>query len=134
MAALRVPLLLQLRTPSDVAALLRHRIGDADRECFVAIGVDARQRVRHFDVSAIGSLDQVEVHPREIFRQLIRAGCHSVIVAHNHPSGDASPSEADVELTRRLAEVGQLVGIPLLDHLVVTRSHSVSMATLGLIP
>jgi DNA repair protein RadC len=96
-------------------------------------GLDARQRVRIVELVAIGSLSSVEVHPREVFRPLVRAGMHSVIAVHNHPSGDATPSEADLELTRRLADVGVLVGIPLLDHLVVTRQEVVSMAGLGLL-
>ena len=83
---------------------------------------------------AIGSVSSVEVHPREVFRPMVRAGLHSVIAVHNHPSGDPSPSEADLELTRRLADVGVLLGIPLLDHLVVTATEVVSMAALGLLP
>jgi DNA repair protein RadC len=83
---------------------------------------------------AVGSLAQVDVHPREVFRPLVRSGMHSVILVHNHPSGDVEPSDADLELTRRLSDVGRLVGIPVLDHLVVTRTDSISMATLGLLP
>ncbi|MBV1857791.1 MAG: DNA repair protein RadC [Nannocystaceae bacterium] len=133
-AQLELPLGTPLRTPSDVGAYVRARMGDAPSERFMILGLDARQRVRLVETVAIGSLSSVEVHPREVFRPLVRGGLHSVIAVHNHPSGDPSPSEADIELTRRLAEVGLLVGIPLLDHLVVTRSESVSMATLGLLP
>jgi DNA repair protein RadC len=63
---------------------------------------------------------------------MIRAGIHSVILVHNHPSGDVTPSPADVELTRRMMHVGQLVGIPVLDHLIVTETKFVSLASLGL--
>jgi DNA repair protein RadC len=132
-ALLDLPLGTPLRTPTDVGAYVRARLGDAPSERFLVLGLDARQRVRIVELVAIGSLSSVEVHPREVFRPLVRAGMHSVIAVHNHPSGDATPSEADLELTRRLADVGVLVGIPLLDHLVVTRQEVVSMAGLGLL-
>lgn len=100
----------------------------------MVLGLDARQRVRLVREVAQGSLAHVDVHPREVFRPLVRAGMHSAILVHNHPSQDADPSEADIDLTHRLVEVGRLVGIPVLDHLVVTRTRSVSVAALGLMP
>lgn len=132
-AQLDLPLGTPLRTPADVGVYVRARLGDAPSERFLVLGLDARQRVRTIELVAIGSLSSVEVHPREVFRPLVRAGLHSVIVVHNHPSGDPTPSEADLDLTRRLAEVGVLLGIPLLDHLVVTHREVVSMAALGLL-
>lgn len=131
--ALASPLGIAARTPRDVVHDLKRRIGGMSKECFVAIGLDARQVVRHFEIVAIGSLSSVEVHPREFFRPLIRSGVHSAIAAHNHPSGDASPSDADRELTRRLNECGDTLGVPLLDHLVVTRTTHTSFAALGLL-
>lgn len=132
-AMLSLPVGTSLRTPADVSAYVRARLGDAKREQFLVLGLDSRQRVSMVDIVAIGSLASVEVHPREVFRPLIRAGVHSVIVVHNHPSGDPSPSRADLDLTTRLSEVGQLVGIPLLDHLVVTQTEAISLAELGLL-
>ncbi len=131
-ALLELPYGTTLRTPSDVSTYVRARMGNASREEFVTLGLDSRQRIQVVETVAIGSLSSVEVHPREVFRPLLRAGVHSVIAVHNHPSGDPSPSDADLELTRRLADVGHLIGIPLLDHLVVTRTRAVSMAELGL--
>jgi len=131
---LALPLGTPLRKPTDVGAYVRARLGDAPSERFLVLGLDARQRVRLVEMVAIGTLSSVEVHPREVFRPLVRAGMHSVIAVHNHPSGDPSPSEADLDLTRRLADVGVLLGIPLLDHLVVTAFEVVSMAALGLLP
>jgi DNA repair protein RadC len=128
-----LPYTAPLRTPDDVAAYARARIGGMDREEFLLLGLDARQRVRLVHSVAVGSLSQVDVHPREVFRPLVRAGMHSVILVHNHPSGDAHPSGADVELTNRLCEVGRLVGIPVIDHLVVTRTDSVSFSGMGLL-
>ena len=123
-----------LRHPSDAAGFVRGELRGKTQEHFVLIGMDSRQRVMLFRTVGVGSLAQVDVHPRELFRPCIRNGVHAVILAHNHPSGDPEPSEADVELTRRMAEVGKLVGIPVLDHLVVTDDDFCSLAALGLLP
>ena len=133
-AQLELPLGTPLRNPTDVGVYVRARLGDAPSERFLVLGLDARQRVRVVETVAIGTVSSVEVHPREVFRPLVRAGLHSAIAVHNHPSGDPSPSDADLELTRRLVDVGVLLGIPLLDHLVVTTREVVSMAALGLLP
>lgn len=123
-----------LRCPVDVADFVRATLRGATQEIFLAIGLDARQRVRLVRRVAQGSLAQVEVHPRELFRPLVRAGMHSCVIAHNHPSGAPEPSGADIELTRRMVEVGRLLGIPVLDHLVVTDDDHVSLAARGLVP
>jgi DNA repair protein RadC len=134
LARLELPYSTTLRGPDEVARFARVTFGDAPQETFVILGLDARARVRLVRTIAIGSVSHVDVHPREVFRPLVRAGMHSAIAVHNHPSGEPEPSHADVELTRRLAEVGRLLGIPLLDHLVVTRTRSVSLAALGVVP
>ncbi|HLT35454.1 MAG TPA: DNA repair protein RadC [Enhygromyxa sp.] len=123
-----------LQTPHDAEAFLRSVFHGANQEHFVVIGLDARQRVRMLRTVGVGTLDRVEVHPREVFRPLLRAGMHSCLLAHNHPSGDATPSESDVLLTERMVGVGQFVGIPVVDHVVVSDHGFVSMAELGLIP
>jgi DNA repair protein RadC len=131
---LSLPHATPVRSPQDVSAFVRAMLGPASQEIFVILGLDARQRVRMVRTVAVGTLSQVDVHPREVFRPLVRGAMHSVIVVHNHPSGEAQPRNADIELTHRLADVGRLVGIPLLDHLVVTRKDMVSLASLGLLP
>lgn len=123
-----------LRSPPDVARFIRATIGHLEQENFLLIGLDSRQRVILTRTIAVGSVSQVDVHPRELFRPCIRHGVHSIIIAHNHPSGDAEPSKADVDLTHRMCEVGRLVGIPVLDHLVVTAADHVSLTALGLVP
>ena len=133
LALVDLPYATPLRTPADVAAYARARIGGMDREEFLLVGLDARLRVRLVHSVAVGSIAQVDVHPREVFRPLVRAGMHSVILVHNHPSGDPHPSGPDVDLTNRLSEVGRLVGIPVLDHLIVTRTDTVSFVGLGLL-
>jgi DNA repair protein RadC len=131
---LALPFATPMRGPEDVTRYLRALLGDAQQETFVVLGLDARQRVRLVRTVAVGSVAQVDVHPREVFRPLVRAAMHSVVLVHNHPSGEPEPSAADLELTRRLVEVGRVVGIPVLDHLVVTRTRSVSLAALGEVP
>lgn len=122
----------RLKDPSAVAEFVRGHLRGAGQEVFVVVGLDARQRVRLVRQVGLGSLAHVDVHPREVFRPLLRAGVHSVILVHNHPSGEPEPSHADVELTERLVDVGQLVGIRVLDHLVVSDFGYVSLAAAGL--
>lgn len=125
----------RVRTPTDAADYLRGRgFADHDREHFGILILDARQRITSCYVVAIGHLAQVDVHPREVFAEALTRRAHSVILFHNHPSGDPEPSEADIEITRRLADVGRMVGIPVLDHVIVAGRESQSLAALGLTP
>ena len=86
---------------------------------FFAIALDVRNHVLDIVEISRGSVTEVGVHPREVFRPLIRVAAVGAVVAHNHPSGDPTPSLDDIELTRRLCAVGKLVGIPVLDHIVI---------------
>ena len=98
---------------------LRPRLSGLAQEVFVVIGIDGRNGVVGEAEIARGLVSSVEVHPREVFRPLIRMAATGAVVAHNHPSGDPTPSHQDVELTRRLRAVGDLVGIPIVDHVVI---------------
>jgi DNA repair protein RadC len=89
------------------------------QEVFIVIALDARNAIMTEVEIARGSLTSVDVHPREVFRPLIRLAAAGAVVCHNHPSGDPTPSPDDVALTRRLRRAGNLVGIPVLDHVVV---------------
>ena len=91
----------------------------AQQEHFVCFDLNVRHRVIARRTVGIGSICGVEVHPREVFRQAIVNGAAAVILVHNHPSGDPTPSRQDVDLTARLREVGDLVGITVLDHVIV---------------
>ncbi len=108
-----------VRDGRDVARLVRDSTRESRAECFFAVLLDGRHRLLSLQLVALGSVDAVAVHPREVFTRAIRDSAAAVIVAHNHPSGDPSPSTEDRLVTARLREVGELVGIPLLDHLVV---------------
>lgn len=109
---------MRMASSADVYAALPELRAEG-REHFILFTLDVRHRVITKHVLAIGSLTGVEVHPREVFRQAIKDGAAAVILAHNHPSGDATPSRPDIELTTRLREVGDICGIPVLDHVIV---------------
>jgi len=115
---------------ADVYALLSS-LGTKDREHLVGLFLNVRHQVIRRRTIAIGSLTGVEVHPREVFKPAILASAAAIILAHNHPSGDPTPSRADIELTTRLREVGDLVSIQVLDHVVICREGYVSLAERG---
>lgn len=120
--------------PEVAAAHVRAVIaGHDDAECFVVLYLNAQQRVIDARLVARGSVAEVDAHPREVFRPGVQCGAHSVVIAHNHPSGDPEPSEADIRLTVRLGEVGAMLGVPVLDHIVIGSGTSFSsLAQLGL--
>ncbi len=122
----------RLRRPEEVADWFRVTIGLAERESFWVVALDVRNRVIRPVRVAEGHQEGVQVHPREVFRQLVRLGASACVLVHNHPSGDVSPSAEDLALTRRLEEVGRLLGIRVLDHVVVGQSGYESLAALGL--
>lgn len=122
--------------PDDVSNYLTAHMMHLGQESFVAILLDSRQRVIDTVEVSRGTLSSVDVHPRELFRRAIQLGAHSMLVAHNHPSGEAIPSQSDIDLTNRIVEVGELVGIPVLDSMVVGRLRGApqvqSLRSLGL--
>jgi DNA repair protein RadC len=121
----------RLSESRTVGAYLRARLSHESVEEFWAIALDARHRVQSETRLARGSLTAVEVHPRDVFRPLIREGAAAVIFCHNHPSGDPTPSRQDLLLTDRLRDVGELCGITVLDHIVVGSEGYVSLADRG---
>jgi DNA repair protein RadC len=98
------------------------------QEHFVCFDLNVRHRIIARRLIGKGTLTGVEAHPREIFRGAILAGAAAVILAHNHPSGDPTPSRADLEVTQRMRETGELCGIPVLDHVVVSKGGYISLA------
>ncbi len=91
-----------------------------DRETFVTLHLDTRNCPIAMEVVSIGTLNGSMVHPREVFKAAILNNAAQIILAHNHPSGDPTPSREDIELTKRMREAGELLGIEVLDHLIVT--------------
>ena len=116
----------------DIAALLTPEIASLDREQFVCLHLDAKNRLISREVVSIGHLTAALVHPREVMKAAILANAASIAFGHNHPSGDPSPSREDLDLTRRLFKAGELLGIPVLDHVVITATSHCSIAERGL--
>jgi DNA repair protein RadC len=121
----------RLGAAGDVWTHYRARLAAAPIEEFWVLALDVRHRLQFELCAARGSLTGVEVHPRDVFRPLIRAAAAAVIFCHNHPSGDPTPSRQDIDLTTRLREVGDLCGITVLDHVVVAAEGFTSLADRG---
>lgn len=119
--------------PSCFANIFRERVNvsELDVENFYVVSLSSRQKILDFHLCSVGMLASVDVHPREVFRRAIIYNAHSIIVCHNHPSGDADPSGADRELTERIAKAGDLIGIPMLDHIILTEKDHYSFAQHG---
>ena len=122
-----------LTSPDLTRSYLQARLRDRSREIFAAMFLDNRHRVRVFEELFKGTLDGAAVYPRVVAEKGLRYRAAAVIVAHNHPSGVAEPSQADVALTRRLKDALALVDIRLLDHFIIGDGAPVSMAERGLI-
>lgn len=112
--------------------LVRHQLERETRELFIVLLQDVRRRLICTEVIAVGTLSQVAVHPREVFYPAIRHKAASLIVAHNHPSGDPSPSPQDRHLTTTLIETGRLLGIHVTDHLIIGHGTFISLRESGI--
>jgi DNA repair protein RadC len=115
-----------IRGPDDVLAHVRDLTG-ARKEHFVTLLLNARHEMQRRETVSIGSLNASIVHPREVFQPAILHSAASVVLVHNHPSGDPEPSEEDLSITRRLVQVGDLIGIAVLDHVIVAARGVVSL-------
>lgn len=109
----------ELSTPSKVYEFMQPKCRRLDREHFWRIDLDARSRVLGYEVVSIGTLSASLVHPREVFKGAILNNAAAIIIAHNHPSQETTPSQEDKEATRRIQRAGELLGIPLLDHMIL---------------
>lgn len=108
-----------ISSPTDVEGLLRGRIANLDRENFVAVLLNTKNEVLEVSTISVGTLSASLVHPREVFKPAIRASAASVVLAHNHPSGKVDPSREDREVTRRLCDASEIIGIDVLDHVIL---------------
>mgnify|MGYP000854761799 CR=1 FL=1 len=110
----------KINTPIDAAKVAQDYLRGADREHFIALILDTKNRIMNIHIISIGTLDSALVHPREVFKSAIITNAASIIIAHNHPSGECYPSTEDLAITRRLIDAGRLLGIPVLDSIVVS--------------
>lgn len=122
-----------ISTPEDVVDLCWPQLRGADREHFWSLALNTKNHLLRMVEVSVGSLNASIVHPRELFRDAVRLAAASVVVVHNHPSGDPAPSGADIQLTRRLVKAGDVLGIEVLDHVIIGDGgeHS-SLRELGL--
>lgn len=115
-----------VRGPEDVALVCK-RLRTAQREVFAVLLLNARHELMRRVTVSVGSLNASIVHAREVFKPAVLASAASVVLVHNHPSGDPEPSQEDLSITRRLVQVGDLLGISVLDHVIVARRGVVSL-------
>lgn len=120
-----------IRSPEDGADYVMEEMRSLNQEHLVALFLNTKNQVIHQQTIFIGSLNASIVHPREIFREAVKRSAASVVCAHNHPSGDPSPSQEDIHVTRRLVEAGKIMGIELLDHLVIGNNRFISLKEKG---
>jgi len=121
-----------VKTPDDVVSVVKSKLRGKKKEHFLALLLDTRSQLIKVSEISIGSLDTSIVHPREVFKEAISASAASVVFAHNHPSGDPEASEDDIELTKRLAKAGEIVGIDVLDHIIIGDKKYLSLKREGL--
>jgi DNA repair protein RadC len=105
---------------------------DLDQEAIAVLCLDYKNGMRVSELVTIGLLDQSLVHPREVFRIALRNNAKAIVLCHNHPSGDPTPSAADLNCTRRLIEASRIMEIPIMDHVVIGKGSFVSMREMGL--
>lgn len=118
---------ISLNTPKTVANYLRSLFAGEDRELLCVLFLDSKNKPFGKEIVSIGTLNKTMVHPREVYKAAIRSGACSILISHNHPSGDPKPSDEDIAVTKRLDYVGKVVGIPLLDHIIMGRGDFVSL-------
>lgn len=114
-------------SPKDVVNILMEEMRYLDREHLVALFLNSKNQVLLKDTISIGTLTSSQVHPREVFKNAIRRNASAIILVHNHPSGDPTPSKSDLKTTLRLKEVGEIVGIEVLDHLIIGDNKFISL-------
>ena len=122
-----------ITSPLDAVAFFQKRIGNSTQEHFAALFLNARNVPVGWREISRGSVSSSIVHPRECFLPAIKLAASSIILAHNHPSADLSPSKDDMELTQRLTKAGEIIGIDVLDHLIITADDFLSLKERGLL-
>ncbi|MGE5483201.1 MAG: RadC family protein [Bacteroidota bacterium] len=122
-----------ISSSDQLARLMMGRLGHLDREHFEVVLLDVKSRVIGREVVSIGHLSGAPVHPREVFKPALQASAAAVVLIHNHPSGDPTPSRDDIAVTERLVQAGKILGIEVLDHLIIGAKQYVSLRQQGLL-
>lgn len=113
------------------AHVLSHPYFNPECECFVVLLLNTRRKIKGHCLISIGTMDSILVHPREVFRPAVIGAASAVVLIHNHPSGEATPSMADIQATRELVRAGQILKIEVVDHVVIGRGEHRSLRALG---
>ncbi|MBT3985719.1 DNA repair protein RadC [archaeon] len=109
----------EINSPEDIFNIYKYRFVDAKEEHFIVVLLDTKNRIIKDKEISVGTLNACVIHPREVFKEAIKESANSIILVHNHPSGDCSPSDEDLEITEKLKEAGEVLDIKLLDHVIV---------------
>jgi len=120
-----------VRSPSDVVEKLRFLFEDLAQEQLMVVMLNARNHVQAVDVATVGTLNASLGHPREVYRSAVACLASSIILMHNHPSGNPEPSHEDIELTHQIKQAGEILGIPLHDHIIFAGNTYTSLAERG---
>jgi DNA repair protein RadC len=126
----------EIKTPETAVEYWNQNIAtapwfDESKECFVILILNTRRRIMGHNLVTLGGLDTCFIHPREVFRPTIVAAGSAIVLMHNHPSGDPTPSEADIRATREIIRAGQLLRIDILDHVIIGHYKHASLKALG---
>ncbi|APK62940.1 TPA: DNA repair protein RadC [Escherichia coli] len=123
----------QLCSPNDVRRCVMVELAPLEHEEFGIILLDNQNQLLHREILFRGTLNSVSVHPREVIKRVLKHNAAAVILVHNHPSGEPEPSRCDIQLTKKLQELLEMLDVRLLDHFIVARTETVSMAERGLV-
>lgn len=110
-----------------VINLLQSKIANSDREIFVVLCLNTKGYITSYHEAHVGTLNQSIIHPREVFKSAIISNASRIIIGHNHPSGDVTPSSQDLMVTKTLVKVGKIIDIPVLDHIIVSPREAISL-------
>lgn len=109
----------RIQSSSDADTLVRQFLEELDREAMMVVALNAKSEPTCLQVISTGSLSSSIVHPREVFKVAILSNAYSILLAHNHPSGDTTPSQEDLNITKRIKNASEIMGIPILDHIII---------------
>jgi DNA repair protein RadC len=121
----------KINSPEDVYRLIYPRMREQKKEMFIELCLDTKNQIIKEETISIGSLNANVVHPREVFKMALAESAAHIIVVHNHPSGDPTPSREDIEISKKLAETGKIMGIDVLDHIIIGDGRHFSMKEAG---
>lgn len=123
----------RIRSPKDSYEIFKDFLGEVDREYFVVMCLDTKNQPTNINIAHIGSINSSIVHPREVMKTAILSNAASIICCHPHPSGDPTPSPEDIQVTERLVEAGNILGVDILDHIVIGDNCFISLKEKGYI-